>query len=81
MAGIAATGGTDLDQANAAFLGLRNPGPRDQSDGSPAGLQLRKAIPAPGQTVRYTATGLPPGVPITSSGDLTGRTGSRPGSA
>jgi GH25 family lysozyme M1 (1,4-beta-N-acetylmuramidase) len=63
---------TDLDQASAAFLGLLNPGTQDQSDGSPAGLQLQQAIPTPGQTVSYTATGLPPGVSITSAGNLTG---------
>jgi GH25 family lysozyme M1 (1,4-beta-N-acetylmuramidase) len=63
---------TDLDQASATFLGLLNPGTQDQSDGAPAGLQLRQAIPAPSQTVSYTATGLPPGVSLTSSGDLTG---------
>ena len=71
VAGIAAAKGTDLDQANAAFLGLLNPGTQDQSDGAP-GLQLRQAIPTPGQTVSYTATGLPPGVSLTSSGNLTG---------
>jgi GH25 family lysozyme M1 (1,4-beta-N-acetylmuramidase) len=70
--GIDATGATDLDQASAAFLGLLNPGSQDQSDGAPAGLQLRQAIPAPGQTVSYTATGLPPGVSLTGSGNLTG---------
>ena len=70
--GIDATGATDLDQASAAFLGLLNPGTQDQSDGAPAGLQLRQAIPAPGQTVSYTATGLPPGVSLTGSGNLTG---------
>ena len=69
--GIDATGATDLDQASAAFLGLLNPGTQDQSDGAP-GLQLRQAIPAPGQTVSYTATGLPPGVSLTGSGNLTG---------
>ena len=72
---------TDLDQANAAFLGLLNPGTQDQAAGSPAGLQLQQAIPTPGQTVRYTATGLPPGVSLTSSGNFTGwltRAGSYP---
>lgn len=72
VAGIDAPGSTDLDQASAAFLGLLNPGTQDQSDGAPAGLQLRQAIPTPGQPVSYTATGLPPGVSLTSSGNLTG---------
>jgi GH25 family lysozyme M1 (1,4-beta-N-acetylmuramidase) len=70
--GIKATGATDLDQASATFLGLLNPGTQDQSDGAPAGLQLRQAVPAAGQTVSYTATGLPPGVSLTGSGNLTG---------
>jgi len=72
VTGIAAARGTDLDQANAAFLGLLNPGTQDQSTGAPAGLQLRQAIPTPGQTVSYTGTGLPPGVSLTSSGNLAG---------
>jgi GH25 family lysozyme M1 (1,4-beta-N-acetylmuramidase) len=72
VSGIAAPKGTDLDQANPAFLGLLNPGTQDQSDGAPAGLQLRQAIPTPGQTVSYTATGLPPGVSMTTAGTLTG---------
>jgi GH25 family lysozyme M1 (1,4-beta-N-acetylmuramidase) len=63
---------TDLDQANAAFLGLLNLGTQDQSVGAPVGLQLQQAIPAPGQTVSYIATGLPPGVSLTSSGNFTG---------
>lgn len=70
---------TDLDQASATFLGLLNPGTQDQSDGAPAGLQLRQSIPAPGQLVSYTATGLPPGVSLTTSGDFTGWL-TRPGS-
>lgn len=72
VSGIDAPNGTDLDQANPAFLGLLNPGTQDQSDGSPVGLQLRQAIPAPGQTPSFTATGLPPGVSMTAAGNLTG---------
>jgi GH25 family lysozyme M1 (1,4-beta-N-acetylmuramidase) len=72
VSGISDAGHTDLDQANAAFLGLLNPGTQDQAAGAPAGLQLRQAIPAPGQTVSYTAAGLPPGVSLTTAGDLTG---------
>ena len=72
---------TDLDQASATFPGLLNPGTQDQAAGSPAGLQLQQAIPTPGQTVSYTATGLPPGVSLTAAGHLTGwltRAGSYP---
>ncbi len=72
---------TDLDQASATFLGLLNPGTQDQAAGSQAGLQLQQAIPTPGQTVSYTATGLPPGVSLTTDGNFTGwltRAGSYP---
>ena len=67
-----ATPATDLDQANPAFLSLLDPGTQDQVIGAPAGFQLRQAIPAPGQTVSYTATGLPPGVSPSRRGNLTG---------
>jgi GH25 family lysozyme M1 (1,4-beta-N-acetylmuramidase) len=63
---------TDLDQASGTFLGLLNLGTQDGSAGAPAGRQLRQAIPTPGQTVSYTGTGLPPGVSLTSAGNLTG---------
>ena len=80
VAGISGAA-TDLDQASATFLGLLNPGTQDQAAGSPAGLQLQQAIPTPGQTVSYTATGLPPGISLTTSGNFTGwltRAGSYP---
>ncbi len=79
VSGIDAAGSTDLDQANPAFLGLLNPGTQDQADGSPVDFQLQQAIPAPGQTPSFTATGLPRGVSMTAAGNLTGwltRTGS-----
>ena len=43
VAGIAAAGGTDLDQANAAFLGLLNLGTQDESDGAPARAAGRRS--------------------------------------
>ena len=72
VSGISDAGHTDLDQANAAFLGLLNPGTQAQTVGAPAGRQLQQAIPAPGQAVSYTAAGLPPGLSLTAAGDLTG---------
>jgi GH25 family lysozyme M1 (1,4-beta-N-acetylmuramidase) len=62
----------DLDQANPAVLALLDPGNKKQTTGDPVGLQMQQAIPAPGQTVSFTATGLPPGVSISPAGRITG---------
>jgi GH25 family lysozyme M1 (1,4-beta-N-acetylmuramidase) len=72
VAGISDPGQTDLDQANPAILSLLNPASQKQVIGDPAGLQLRQAIPVPGQTVTFTATGLPAGVSLSASGQITG---------
>jgi beta-glucosidase len=72
VAGISDAGHTDLDQANPAILSLLDPANQKQVVGDPAGLPLRQAIPVPGQTVTFTATGLPPGVSLSASGQLTG---------
>lgn len=72
VAGISAAGNTDLDQANPAILSLLDPANQKQVIGDPVGVQLQQAIPVPGQTVTYTATGLPPGVSLTASGQITG---------
>jgi GH25 family lysozyme M1 (1,4-beta-N-acetylmuramidase) len=62
----------DLDQANPAVLSLLDPGNQKQTTGDPVGLQLEQAIPAPGATVSYTATGLPAGLSLSPAGQLTG---------
>ncbi len=72
VAGIPDPGHTDLDQANPAILSLLDPANQKQVIGDPVGLPLRQAIPVPGQTVTFTATGLPPGVSLSVSGQLTG---------
>lgn len=70
--GFAAKVQVDLDQANPAVLSLLNPGSKKQTTGDPAGLQLAQAIPAPGATVSYTASGLPAGLSLSPDGRLTG---------
>jgi GH25 family lysozyme M1 (1,4-beta-N-acetylmuramidase) len=70
--GIASTNHTDLDQANPAILSLLNPGGTKQTVGDPVGMQMAQATPAPGQTVSYTATGLPKGASISTAGQITG---------
>ena len=72
VAGIADPGQTDLDQANPAILSLLDPANQKQVIGDPVGLQLSQAIPVPGQTETFTATGLPPGVSLSASGQITG---------
>ena len=72
VAGISDPGHVDLDQANPAILSLLDPANQKQVIGDPVGLPLQQAIPVPGQTVTFTATGLPPGVSLSASGQLTG---------
>jgi GH25 family lysozyme M1 (1,4-beta-N-acetylmuramidase) len=72
VAGISDSGHTDLDQANPAILSLLDPANTKQVIGDPVGFQLRQAIPVPGQTVTFTGTGLPPGVSLSASGQITG---------
>jgi GH25 family lysozyme M1 (1,4-beta-N-acetylmuramidase) len=72
VAGISDPGQVDLDQANPAILSLLDPANQNQVIGDPVGVQPRQAIPVPGQTVTFTATGLPPGVSLSASGQMTG---------
>jgi GH25 family lysozyme M1 (1,4-beta-N-acetylmuramidase) len=66
------SGSTDLDQLNPALIPLLNPGPQKHRVGSPVGLQVKPADPVSGQTLSFTATGLPAGVSMSSSGQITG---------
>jgi len=66
------SGTTDLDQANPASLALLNPGTRKQANGDPVDLQLLQAVPPPGQSLSFTATGLPAGLSMTTSGLISG---------
>lgn len=72
VSGFAKGVNVDLDQANPAILSLLNPGGTKQTVGDPVGMQITQAIPAPGQTVSYTATGLPKGASISTAGQITG---------
>jgi GH25 family lysozyme M1 (1,4-beta-N-acetylmuramidase) len=77
VTGIPDAGHTDLDQANPAMItllvsGLKQSVPnRSTADGSPVGWQVNASDPA-GQTPTFTATGLPPGLSISSSGRVVG---------
>ena len=77
MTGIPDAQNTDLDQANPAMItlldsGLRQSMPsRSTGGGSPVGRQFG-ASDSSGQTPTFTASGLPPGLSIGGSGQVTG---------
>jgi GH25 family lysozyme M1 (1,4-beta-N-acetylmuramidase) len=72
VSGINASGNTDLDQLNPALIPLLDPGSQLDVTGDPVNLQLATADPVTGQTLSLSATGLPPGVSISGTGQITG---------
>ena len=51
---------------------VTNPGPQASAAGNAVTLQIQASDSASGQTLTYTATGLPPGLSINSTGLITG---------
>jgi GH25 family lysozyme M1 (1,4-beta-N-acetylmuramidase) len=70
--GIPAPGDTDLDQLNPADIPLLDPGSQTSVTGSTLNLQIKLADPVAGQTLSYSAAGLPPGTSISPAGQVTG---------
>jgi GH25 family lysozyme M1 (1,4-beta-N-acetylmuramidase) len=70
--GIQSTGSTDLDQLNPARIPLLDPGPQHSATGASARIQVAPADPVTGQALTFSATGLPPGVKISTGGLITG---------
>jgi beta-glucosidase len=70
--GIEAPGDTDLDQMNPAGIPLLDPGPQTTVAGGTVNLQIVPAGPVPGQSVSFSAAGLPPGASISPAGQVTG---------
>jgi len=70
--GINAPGNTDLDQLNPAAIPLLDPGPQVSAAGATVNLQLQSADATAGQTLSFSAAGLPPGVAMSAAGWLTG---------
>jgi GH25 family lysozyme M1 (1,4-beta-N-acetylmuramidase) len=70
--GIQSTGNTDLDQLNPARIPLLDPGNLADRIGTTRRIQVTPADPVAGQTLTYSATGLPPGISISTSGLITG---------
>jgi GH25 family lysozyme M1 (1,4-beta-N-acetylmuramidase) len=63
---------TDLDQLNPSLIPLLSPGARTGSEGSPAAFRVSQADPVNGQTPSFSATGLPPGMSVSTAGKITG---------
>jgi GH25 family lysozyme M1 (1,4-beta-N-acetylmuramidase) len=72
VSGINAPKGTDLDQLNPSLVPLLSPGARKGVAGVPAAFQISQADPISGQTPSFTATRLPPGMTISTNGQITG---------
>ena len=72
VAGIHAPGNVDLDQLNPAVIPLLDPGSQTSTAGASVDLQIRQADPVAGQAVSYSAAGLPPGLSISPTGQITG---------
>jgi GH25 family lysozyme M1 (1,4-beta-N-acetylmuramidase) len=70
--GIQSTGNTDLDQLDPARIPLLDPGYQHTAAGAGASIQVAPADPVTGQTLTFTAKGLPPGTSISAGGLITG---------
>jgi GH25 family lysozyme M1 (1,4-beta-N-acetylmuramidase) len=64
--GITTTGATDVSYAGTS------PGPQRSTEGDPVSLPMYSLAALAGQTVTYTAAGLPPGLSISATGEITG---------
>jgi GH25 family lysozyme M1 (1,4-beta-N-acetylmuramidase) len=72
VAGISGTNNVDLDQMNPGVLPLLDPGAQRGLITKAVNLQVKPADAASGQTLSFSATGLPPGVRIGAGGQITG---------
>jgi GH25 family lysozyme M1 (1,4-beta-N-acetylmuramidase) len=72
VTGIDAAGTTDLDQLNPDLVALLDPGAQESAGGSPVAFGISQPDPVPGQTPSFSAAGLPPGLSISTGGQLTG---------
>ena len=73
VSGIHTPGHTDLDLLNPGRVPLLDPGAQSGVTGSAVHLRIKPADPVPGQTLSFTATGLPPGTSISAAGLITGK--------
>lgn len=72
VSGVATPGGTDLSYFNGAVVGLIDPGRQASKGGAKVGTQVSSLDALCRATLTFTASGLPPGLSITTAGDITG---------
>ena len=72
VSGVSTSGGTDLSYFNPSVVGLIDPGSRASKGGAKVGLQVASLDALARATLKFTASGLPPGLSITAAGDITG---------
>jgi GH25 family lysozyme M1 (1,4-beta-N-acetylmuramidase) len=81
--GVATAGDTDVSYFGGGLVTLVDPGSQRTSEGTSVSLQLGSLNAAAGQSLSFTASGLPPGLAISDRGQITGtiatkRSGSYP---
>jgi GH25 family lysozyme M1 (1,4-beta-N-acetylmuramidase) len=72
VSGVSTSGGTDLSYFNPSMVGLIDPGNLASKGGAKVGLQVASLDAVARATLKFTASGLPPGLSITAAGDITG---------
>jgi GH25 family lysozyme M1 (1,4-beta-N-acetylmuramidase) len=72
VSGVSTSGGTDLSYFNPSVVGLIDPGSQASKGGTKVGLQVASLDAVARATLKFTASGLPPGLSITAAGDITG---------
>jgi GH25 family lysozyme M1 (1,4-beta-N-acetylmuramidase) len=72
VSGVSTSGGTDLSYFNPRVVGLIDPGSQASKGGAKVGMQVASLDALARATLKFTASGLPPGLSITAAGDITG---------
>jgi Putative Ig domain/PLD-like domain len=70
MSGVESTFNADFRQTSSGTVTVTNPGSQSGTAGAAASLQIHASDSASGQTLTYSATGLPAGLSISSSTGL-----------
>jgi GH25 family lysozyme M1 (1,4-beta-N-acetylmuramidase) len=70
--GVATPGTTDLDSFSPAMVGLIDPGGQSSVTGARVSLPAASLGAMAGETLKYTAASLPPGLSVTAAGTISG---------
>jgi GH25 family lysozyme M1 (1,4-beta-N-acetylmuramidase) len=74
--GVNAAGTTDLDHFSPGAVGLINPGAQSARTGATVSLKVGSLGSLAGESLSYTAAGLPPGLSVHAGGAITGKVAS-----